>query len=200
MRNVYICVAILCFFFFMLFLPLMVYELFPYTAPVPTSPEEEPPMLSEQPTEPPVEEDTQSAPSEPNYPLEVIWHSDLRVYPIGKETTEVYGEKIDRDFLAKLLYAEAGGESWWGQVYTCSAILNHCEVSKLTLWEAGHNINHFAVAPYIDNVKPSQRCYEVVDYVLNGGRIAEICFFRSGHYHNFGTPVCQVDGHYFSMN
>lgn len=129
----------------------------------------------------------------------VNWYSDYRVYNTGEPTTEIMGEEIDRDFLAKLLHAEAGGMSWGGKVYTCSAILNHCEESKMTLWECGHNKNHFSVAPYVDGIVPSEECYKAVDYVLAGGRIAEICYFRTKHYHTFGTPICQVDGHYFSI-
>ena len=151
-------------------------------------------------TEPSTEPSTEA--TEPQLqlpPEEVKWYGDYRVSAIGTPITFICGEEVDREFLAKMLYAEAGAESWWGKVYTCSAILNHCEVSDMTLWRCGHNANHFAVASYVDRVTPTEECYEVVDYVLNGGRIEEICFFRTKQYHGFGTPVCQVDGHYFSM-
>lgn len=129
----------------------------------------------------------------------IDWYGDIRVYPNGNKTVEICGEEVDRDFLAKLLCAEAGGQDWWCQIYTCSAILNHCEVSGMTLWDCGHNENHFAVAPFVDEKWPSALNYSVVDYVLNGGRVEDICYFRTDYYHSFGTPVCKVGAHYFSM-
>lgn len=143
-----------------------------------------------------------TVPTEPEkiYPeLEINWYGDKRVYATGEITTEVCGGDIDRDFLAKMVYSEAGGEDWWCQVYTCSAILNHCEVSNMTLWECGHDGNHFAVAPYVDRIVPSEMSYEVVDYVLSGGRIEGICYFRTKRYHGFGEPMCKIGAHYFSI-
>ena len=129
----------------------------------------------------------------------VNWYSDYRVYSTGEITTTAGGKSFDIDFLAKLLYCEAGGMNWEGQVYTCSAILNFCDVEKRSLWEAGHDRNCFEPAPYVDNANPTKTQYEVIDWVINGGRIEKICYFRSGgKYHSFGTPVCEVDGHYFS--
>lgn len=131
-------------------------------------------------------------------PIEINWYSDIHVEEIGVETTEANGEPVDTEFLAKLLYAEAGTMDWWGKVYTCSAILNFCDTEQRDLWAAGHDKNCFAVAPYVDSVEPTEEIYEVIDYVLGGGRIADICYFRTGYYHTFGTPVCQVGAHYFS--
>ena len=127
------------------------------------------------------------------------WYSDYRVYPTGKITTTAGGEEFDIDFLAKLLYCEAGGMTWEGQVYTCSAILNFCDVEGRSLWDAGHDRDCFEPAPYVDRAVATTMQYEVIEWVLGGGRIEEISYFRSGgKYHNFGTPVCEVDGHYFS--
>jgi hypothetical protein len=148
----------------------------------------------------PTVELTEPTEPEPAHPPEnVQWYDNDRVGTTNTVTTEVCGEEIDRDFLAKMVFAESGGEDWWCQVYTCSAILNHCEVSNMTLWKCGHNANHFAVAPYVDRVTPTDTSYEVVDYVLNGGRIESICYFRTNRYHGFGEPMCKVGAHYFSI-
>ena len=104
----------------------------------------------------------------------------------------------EEEILAKLLFCEAGNQSWEGQVYTCSAILNFCDRNNISIWEAAHNQNYFAPAPFVDNVNPTSVQYEVIYYVLNGGKIPEICWFRTDYYHDFGTPVCKVDDHYFS--
>ena len=112
------------------------------------------------------------------------------------KTKIVYFE--EEEILAKLLWCEARNQSWEGQVYTCSAILNYCERNNTSIWDAAHNINSFEPAPYVDDAKPTAMQYEVIYYVLNGGRIPDICWFRTGHYHNFGTPVAKVGDHYFS--
>ena len=112
------------------------------------------------------------------------------------QTKIVYFE--EEEILAKLLWCEARNQSWEGQVYTCSAILNYCERNNTSIWDAAHNINSFEPAPYVDDAKPTAMQYEVIYYVLNGGRIPDICWFRTGHYHDFGTPVAKVGDHYFS--
>ena len=104
----------------------------------------------------------------------------------------------EEDILAKLLYCEAGNQSWEGQVYTCSAILNFCDRNNVSIWDAAHNQNYFEPAPFVDDAEPNSVQYEVIYYVLNGGRIPEICWFRTDYYHDFGTPVCKVGDHYFS--
>lgn len=112
------------------------------------------------------------------------------------KTKIVYFE--EEEILAKLLWCEARNQSWEGQVYTCSAILNYCERNNTSIWDAAHNINSFEPAPYVDDAEPTAMQYEVIYYVLNGGRVPDICWFRTGHYHDFGTPVAKVGDHYFS--
>lgn len=133
----------------------------------------------------------------------VDWYGAYRVKTSYEPVITISGEEVDddlREFLVKMTYAESGAMSWWGQVYTCSAIINHVERANVTLWDAGHNINRFAVAPWVDSVEPKPLTYQVVDYVLAGGRIEELVFFRSGgRYHDFGHPICRVDEHYFSI-
>lgn len=107
-------------------------------------------------------------------------------------------KKYNIDFLAKLLYAEAGSMGWEGQIYVCSSILNLCEYSGVSVWTAGHNVNMFSVAPYVDSIYPSNTQYEIINHVLSGGRIYGIKYFRTNYYHSFGTPVCNVENVYFS--
>lgn len=116
----------------------------------------------------------------------------------NKTIKYVGGEVVDIDFLAKLVFAEGGTMSWKGQVILCSAILNLCDYEEISVWDAGHNPNMFSVAYHVDNVIPSDTQYEVIDYVFNGGRVSDVCYFRTGHYHNFGTPYCYIDDVYFS--
>lgn len=130
----------------------------------------------------------------------VNWYSDYRVCITKTETELIGGYSFDKNFLAKLLTLEARGMTWEGKVYTCSAILNLCDLHNRSLWSMGHDTEVFTAAEYVDNMKPTKDIYEVVEYVLGGGRVEEICYFRTKRYHNFGTPVCEVNGHYFSKN
>lgn len=104
----------------------------------------------------------------------------------------------EEEILAKLLYCEAGSMGWQGQVYVCSAILNLRDYSGRSIWNMAHDVNTFAVAGYVDYAMPLSTQYEVISYVLNGGRVPEIKYFRTDYYHSFGTPVCNVENVYFS--
>lgn len=112
------------------------------------------------------------------------------------ETKEIVFE--EEEILAKLLYCEAGHCSWEAQTYVCSAILNYCERNNVTIEEAAHNIDSFSVAPFVDSAEPLPIQYEVIYYVLDEGRIPDICYFRIDYYHGFGTPVCNIGNLYFS--
>lgn len=156
----------------------------------------EPPLTST-PTPEPTPEPTEPEPTYP--PLEGIkWYGDYRTYQVGGITTTTGGYEFDIDFLAKLLYREAGGMGWTGQVYVCSAILNLCDRKEMSLWDAGHKTNIFEVAPIVDTAIPTPMQYEVIEYVLNGGRIYGVCYFRTDYYHGFGRPVCKIENVCFS--
>lgn len=176
----------------------------PEETTIPTEPIIEPTVPSE-PEIPPEEEEEMpplaTTPPKEEVSNKVIWYSDYRVYPTNTPTTTAGGYSFSREFLAKMVNREASGMNWEGKVYTCSAILNFCDRYKISLNKAGHNKNCFAVAPYVDKAKPTEEDYAVVDYVLNGGRIGEICHFKRGAYHDSfpNIPVCQVGVHYFSI-
>ena len=127
---------------------------------------------------------------------------DIKEYPEPEPEPDPQPVEIlsysEKEILAKLLYREAGSMSWEGQVYVCSAILNLRDHTGKTIWEMAHKVNMFSVAPIVDSAKPRQMQYEVIDYVLHGGRIPGIKYFRTNHYHRFGTPVCKIQNVYFS--
>ena len=143
------------------------------------------------------------APTEDNVVITEPEEETIPTEPVEEEiviTSAAAREALaDPTFLAKLLYREAGSMGWEGQVYVCSAILNLCDYSGKTIWSAGHNANMFSVASYVDSARPTQTQYDVIDYVINqGGRVPEVKYFRTSHYHNFGTPMCRIENVYFS--
>lgn len=104
----------------------------------------------------------------------------------------------EKEILAKLLYCESGGTSWDCQVYTCSAILNLSDYTGRSISNMASDKNLFSVAPWVWSSTPTQTQYKVIDYVLSGGRISGVKWFRTDHYHSFGTPVINIDNVYFS--
>lgn len=157
-------------------------ETIPAPAPVIT-PTPEPEIVPEQ---SPIEE--------PKVEVEVETEST----PVVNSGYYAGGAAVDVDFLAKLIYAEGGAMSWNGQVYLCSAILNLCDLTGKSVWQAGHTYNMFSVAYMVDSVSPNQTQYDVINYVMNGGRVPGVAFFRTDYYHSFGTPLCAIDNVYFS--
>ena len=163
--------------------------------PVPTGD----PLTEYEVTVPPIEKEAmveENIPVVEDIPVE---EAPIEEVPSVEEDTSTSNFEEEYDFLAKLLYCEAGIMGWEGQVYTCSAILNLRDYSGRSIWEMGHDLNTFAVAPWVDYAEPQDMQYEVIDYVLNGGRVPDICFFRTDYYHDFGTPVCQIENVFFSM-
>lgn len=102
-----------------------------------------------------------------------------------------------KELLAKMLFCEAGGEGWDCQVATCSAIINFIE-NYGGSFSVLDNVNKFEPAPYYRYKTPTEMNYQVLDYVLSGHLIANIKYFRIDYYHNFGTPMFEVDNVYFS--
>ncbi len=112
----------------------------------------------------------------------------------------------EKDVLLRSLYKEAGGTGFECKVYVCSATLNLWQqsYSDWSLSRLLHKKDQFETADRIDSVTESQKksVEEAADFVLNGGRVKDIKYFRTNHYHNDWvvnpTPVCHVDNVYFS--
>lgn len=120
-----------------------------------------------------------------------VYNSNIYFIDTDTEYTEE-----EKQLLAQCLYCEAGSTSWEAQVATFSAILNHIDDYD-GLWVLD-SVNHFAVASYYRYCSPLQVQYDVVDYVLSGHRIADIKYFRTSYYHNFGSPMFSIENIYFS--
>ena len=122
--------------------------------------------------------------------------TELKVVEEEEEAEPVVFEETE--ILAKLLYREAGSMGYEGQRYVCSAILNLSDYTGRSIWELAHDINTMSVAPIVDTAVPTETQYQVIEDVLNGARVEEICYFRTSYYHSFGTPVCNIENVYFS--
>ena len=141
------------------------------------------PMTEE--TIPPVEYDTSTPYESPHKSWPMCWR-------------QVNLEQWEIDFFAKLLYCEAGGMGYEGQLWVASAVLNLSEVKQMSIWDMGHQINIFAVAPYVDNATPTETQYEIIYDILANGWIADVCYFRTDYPHSFGTFMRNVENVYFN--
>ncbi|MGN0475750.1 MAG: CHAP domain-containing protein [Ruminococcus sp.] len=127
----------------------------------------------------------------------------LRLPATGKATK--LSDK-ERDLLLRNVYREAGGTSFECQVYCCSVTLNLWQesYSDWSLDKLVHNYGQFETAPTIDSVTEAEKkiVAPAVDYVLAGGRVAEIKYYRTDYYHHWSngqpTPVTNIDNVYFS--
>lgn len=106
---------------------------------------------------------------------------------------EVALENGEIDFFAKLLHAEAGGMGYEGQFWVASAILNLSKRSNMSIYDMGHNIGMFAVAPYVDTVQPTDMQYQIIHNVLKNGWIKDVCYFRTDYPHSFGRFMRQIE-------
>ena len=121
------------------------------------------------------------------------------------ETVEEPGEIFTDDeikLIALVTMAEAEGECEYGKRLVIDTVLNRIDHVKFpsSPYDVIYQKNQFTS---MTNGR-ANRC-SINDYVVNLVReeIAsrtnyEVLFFRSGHYHNFGTPLLRVENHYFS--
>lgn len=108
----------------------------------------------------------------------------------------------EKDMLTRSLYREAGATSFMCQVYVCSATLNlwKSNYSYMSLGQMLTTYNIFSTAYTLSSVTKSEKACvsKAVDYVLNGGKVEGVKYFRTCYYHGFGTPVTNIDNVYFS--
>ena len=114
----------------------------------------------------------------------------------------------DRYLLAKVIYAEARGESYTGQVAIAAVVLNRVEDSRFPNTIAGVIYQPWAFTAVNDgqiNLEPNQRAYQAADDALNGWDPT----YGSVYYYNpktatskwiFSTKyVTQIGNHIFAV-
>lgn len=104
------------------------------------------------------------------------------------------------DLLLRVCMSECGGkygESFEGKVAVVETVINRCEMY-------GKGVKDIVYAPKqystIDNGEPDATVYEAVDYALSHNTFPDdMIYFRTKHYHSFGTPYEQIGNHFFSL-
>ena len=133
---------------------------------------------------------------------------EIKEEPKAKIVTQKTQAKLnvdDRELLARLLYCEGRGESVECQRAIISVIVNRLNSGY---WGNTYSNVVYAKGQFspvssgaINNVKPSQTQYEVVDYVLENGITIPswVMYFRASYHFNWKgyTPYCNIDNTYF---
>ena len=106
----------------------------------------------------------------------------------------------EKNTLAKILWLEARGESYDGQVAVVEVVFNRIIDNEYpnTLWEVISQPSHFSSYPIINTAHPEQTQYQVIEDVLNG----KSNILSKGVVYFSTTPrneniVAHIGGHYF---
>ena len=110
------------------------------------------------------------------------------------------------DMLARLVYLEAGGESYECMKGVASVVLNRMTSTGMSLHDVIYEPNQFSPACYIESTCYTDTVYSaVMDVVENGPSLPTyVTFFRADYYHDFGNnivvPYTCINNTYFSAD
>lgn len=129
---------------------------------------------------------------------------DEQYIPKGEEYTEEELAELDYydslEYIAMCVESEAGNQGYMGKVYVTDCILNLYDSGDYdNFYDCINYPNRFSVVSNgsIDCI-PSEETYEIVAKEIENRTNSEIRFFRTDHYHDFGTPCFRYREHYFS--
>lgn len=112
---------------------------------------------------------------------------------------EEYNDSLE--YIACCVEAEAGNQSELGKRLVCDVILNRFNQGDYSSYfEVIDEPNQFKVVENgsIETVNPTDDTYRIVAEELENQTNTEVLYFRTDHYHPFGTPLFKEDDHYFS--
>lgn len=109
---------------------------------------------------------------------------------------------IDIEYIAKCIYAESASESEECQRLVIDCILNQADKSGVSPTEIINRKGNFEVVS-LGTIYKAPVLPEIVDLIqqeLARRTDSKVLYFRTNHYHTFGTPHRQIDDMYFSTN
>ena len=108
----------------------------------------------------------------------------------------------DVELIAKVTWLESGGECEKTQRLVIDSILNRYDSKYFpdTIRKVVYQKNQYSVVSYskFNSVTPRERIYELIEEELRNRTNDEVLYFRTNHYHRFGTPLFSIDNVYFS--
>lgn len=105
------------------------------------------------------------------------------------------------EYIVKTVWAESGNQDELGQRYVTDCIINRKKKYKCkNYYDVIQAKNAFATYSNgaIERAEPTELTYKVVKEELEHQTNTEILYFRTKHYHKFGTPCFKHGAHYFS--
>lgn len=140
----------------------------------------------------------------------VLLMATMLVNPQGKDKPDPLVEKCfeetayevtDEEYqlLLRVCMSECGGiyggEPLQGKIAVVETILNRVDMGMGT-------IEDVIAASYstVDNGEPDETCVWAVNMALRRNHFPDnMIYFRTDHYHTFGSPYRQIGSHYFSL-
>lgn len=139
---------------------------------------------------------------EPEIKEDEIVSSPPEIIEPEEETPEYYISDSDIDLIALIVMAEAEGESELGKRLVIDVILNRLDSprSPNTVKEIIYQPDQWACVwnGRVDVCYVKDDIRQLVIEELENRTNYEVAFFRTKHYHTFGTPLFQEGHHYFS--
>lgn len=91
---------------------------------------------------------------------------------------------------------EAENQGIVGMLWVMYTFDNRCEVFGHTPEEEWKS-SAYETSMFRTGIKPNDDCLKAYELFCEGWEPKPL-YFRAGHYHSFGTELCQVGDHYFS--
>lgn len=130
--------------------------------------------------------------------LPIKFANDLNIVSEKGARAEVTTEEYE--MLARVCMSECGGQ--WGEpqegkIAVVETILNRCEMYDLSIKDVVTKPNQYSMF-YEGEIHES--VYRAVDTALQSRMYPKnMLYFRTKHYHDFGTPYKKIGNHYFSL-
>lgn len=111
---------------------------------------------------------------------------------------EFYRNISDADsfYYMDMAMREAENQGVIGMLWVMYTFGNRCEVFGNTPEEEWKS-SAYETSMFRTGIEPNEDCLKAYEMYVEGW-IPKPLYFRAGHYHSFGTELCQVGSHYFS--
>lgn len=137
--------------------------------------------------------------------VQVHYESAPTLYDVEPTPEDLEAEQWcdSLEYLACCVEAEAGNQSELGKRLVCDTVLNRFDSGKCeTLYDVINEPDQYSVVSNgsILRVIPTEETYRIVAEEVENRTNTEVLYFRTKHYHTFGTPLFKEDDHYFSKD
>ena len=99
-------------------------------------------------------------------------------------------------YIKDYMMREGEGEGVIGMLWLAYTFENRCEAFGHTPEEEWAS-KASESSMFRTGIEPNEDCLIAYELFIEGWEPKPL-YFRAGHYHSFGTPLCQVGQHYFS--